>query len=32
VAFADDLTAPLDQPIDPALGPHQVLGTPKIEL
>jgi hypothetical protein len=31
VVFAANLAPPPDEPIDPRLGPHQVLGAPKIE-
>jgi len=32
VAFAPGLAPPPEDEIDPALGPHQVLGSPRIEL
>jgi hypothetical protein len=32
VVFSADAAAPEDDPIDPQLGPHQVLGNPRIEL
>jgi hypothetical protein len=32
VVFAADLAPPPEVQIDPGMGPHQVLGSPRIEL
>ena len=32
VVFADGVKPPADERIDPRLGPHQVLGTPRLDL
>jgi hypothetical protein len=32
VAFAADLAAPPEDEIDPALGPHQVMGSPRLDI
>jgi hypothetical protein len=31
IVFSEDLRPPPDKTIDPRLGPHQVLGTPRID-
>jgi hypothetical protein len=31
VVFEKNLAPPREEPLDPRLGPHQVLGAPKIE-
>jgi hypothetical protein len=31
VVFTDRATPPADAPIDPKLGPHQVLGAPRLD-
>jgi hypothetical protein len=32
VVFADGVKPPVDERINPRLGPHQVLGTPRLDL